>query len=28
CPSPPLWSATYDHSPLDVVAWHGSLAGV
>ncbi|MFF4434605.1 homogentisate 1,2-dioxygenase [Streptomyces sp. NPDC001513] len=19
-----LWSATYDHSPLDVVAWHGS----
>ncbi|KUJ67266.1 homogentisate 1,2-dioxygenase [Streptomyces albus subsp. albus] len=21
-----LWSATYDHSPLDVVAWHGNLA--
>lgn len=20
-----LWSATYDHSPLDVVAWHGNL---
>ncbi|MDJ0343114.1 homogentisate 1,2-dioxygenase [Streptomyces sp. H10-C2] len=20
-----LWAATYDHSPLDVVAWHGSL---
>lgn len=19
-----LWSATYDHSPLDVVAWHGN----
>ena len=21
-----LWSATIDHSPLDVVAWHGNLA--
>ncbi|WP_310717586.1 homogentisate 1,2-dioxygenase [Streptomyces lydicus] len=21
-----LWTATYDHSPLDVVAWHGSHA--
>ncbi|MCJ1679690.1 homogentisate 1,2-dioxygenase [Streptomyces sp. APSN-46.1] len=21
-----LWSATYDHSPLDVVAWHGTHA--
>ena len=21
-----LWTATLDHSPLDVVAWHGSLA--
>jgi homogentisate 1,2-dioxygenase len=21
-----LWSATLDHSPLDVVAWHGNLA--
>ena len=21
-----LWSATMDHSPLDVVAWHGNLA--
>jgi homogentisate 1,2-dioxygenase len=21
-----LWSATYDHSPLDVVAWHGTSA--
>ncbi|ARZ70901.1 homogentisate 1,2-dioxygenase [Streptomyces sp. HU2014] len=20
-----LWAATYDHSPLDVVAWHGNL---
>ncbi|MFF2851808.1 homogentisate 1,2-dioxygenase [Streptomyces sp. NPDC058001] len=20
-----LWTATYDHSPLDVVAWHGNL---
>ncbi|MFE5868978.1 homogentisate 1,2-dioxygenase [Streptomyces roseifaciens] len=20
-----LWKATYDHSPLDVVAWHGNL---
>lgn len=19
-----LWTATYDHSPLDVVAWHGN----
>ena len=19
-----LWAATYDHSPLDVVAWHGN----
>ena len=21
-----LWSTTFDHSPLDVVAWHGNLA--
>ncbi|GAB2626359.1 homogentisate 1,2-dioxygenase [Streptomyces capparidis] len=21
-----LWAAVYDHSPLDVVAWHGTLA--
>ena len=21
-----LWAATYDHSPLDVVAWHGNYA--
>jgi homogentisate 1,2-dioxygenase len=21
-----LWNATYDHSPLDVVAWHGTVA--
>ena len=21
-----LWAATYDHSPLDVVAWHGNCA--
>jgi len=23
-----LWSAAFDHSPLDVVAWHGNLAPV
>ena len=23
-----LWSASYDHSPLDVVAWHGSYVPV
>src|SRR5262249_51569570 len=22
----PLWSAQFDHSPLDVVAWHGNYA--
>ena len=21
-----LWAADYDHSPLDVVAWHGNYA--
>ena len=22
----PLWTTTLDHSPLDVVAWHGNYA--